>query len=718
MFRPLAAATTAALIMLGLTALPASASPEAALPEAAAPRPAKPAPNAPQVAAAAQTLTWTADDRIDAYASAPTTATPGETTIVFENSEATGNTTFMTHTLTFDTSTPGYNHDVPVNITANPLDANGGRWEQTVNLTPGKYLFHCTVPGHSTMKGELIVSAGGDDTTPPTVTARITGEQNADGAYLGSATATLEATDAGSGVGTVEYQLDGGAWTAYTAPVTVNTVGDHMLHYRATDNAGNTSPEGMESFTVVEDGGGEDTTPPEVGAEITGERDAEGRFLGTATITVTATDVGSGVELVEYEIDDTGFKPYTAPVQVTAVGDHAVQYRATDAAGNASETGSTPFSIVEGGGGEDTTPPEVTAEVTGEQDGDGNYVDAAVVTVSATDAGSGVDSVEYKLDSGEWTAYSAPVTVNAPGDHVLAYRATDVAGNTSPEGSESFSVVEQDTTAPTASATVVGEQDPDGNFLGSAVVTVTAEDEGSGVDTIEYSLDGGEWTVYTAAVQVREPGEHTFAYRASDLAGNVSEEGSESFTVVADPDQDVTPPSVSAMVTGNQDSGWNYLDNATVTLTALDLDSGVALVEYKLDDGDWAEYTAPLQVGAGEHTVWYRATDNAGNTSVEQSGSFRVIEVSTDQCPDSDTRDTVWIGSENTYVPNKDTGDGCTISDLIAQDDDYPTHTAFVRHVRQVTNGLVTEGLLTSTQRDIIVRAATRSDVGISSAAV
>ncbi|HEX2134005.1 MAG TPA: hypothetical protein VHH15_20865 [Actinophytocola sp.] len=714
MFRPLVAATAAALTVLGLVAAPASASPEPA-----SPKPVKPAPAAPELAeaddaaAAAQTLRWTGTDSITEYGEEPTTAVAGETTIVFENNESTGNTTFMTHTLTFDTSTPGYNHDVPLNITANPLDGNGGLHEATVTLTPGTYRFYCTVQGHGQMAGELVVTGGGgEDTTPPTVTAEITGTQDADGNYVGSATATLTATDDSSGVDSVEYQLDGGEWTAYTEPVAVNAVGDHTLLYRATDVAGNVSAEGTESFSVVEGGGGEDTTPPTVSAEVTGEQDADGNYVGTATVTVTATDDGSGVELVEYEIDDTGFLPYTEPVAVTEPGDHAVQFRATDAAGNESETGSVPFRVVEGGGGEDTTPPTVSAEVTGEQDADGNYVDAAVVTLSATDDGSGVASVEYQLDGGEWTAYTAPVTVNAPGEHMLHYRATDVAGNVSEEGMSSFTVVQQDGTAPTVSATVVGEQDADGNYLGSALVTVTAEDEGSGVDSVEYSLDGGAWTAYTEAVQVGDAGAHTFAYRATDVAGNVSEEGSESFTVVDDPNQDTVPPSVSAQVTGSQDADWNYVDTATVTLTALDVDSGVASVEYKLDDGEWTEYTEPLSVDEGEHTVWYRATDNAGNVSAELSGSFTVVEPVNDECPDSDTRATVFIGNENTYVANRVTANGCTVADAIAQDDWYRTHNAFVRHVKRTTRDLVESGVLTSRERDIIVRAAARSDIG------
>jgi plastocyanin len=706
MYRPLVAAAAAALTVLGLVAAPASATPEAATPRAAA---------EPRAAAAAQTLTWTGTDSTTEYGLEPTSAVAGQTTIVFENSAATGNTTGMPHTLTFDTSSPGYNHDVSLNILANPFDANNGRHEATVTLTPGKYRYYCTIPGHSTMAGEFTVTNGGGDSTPPTVNAQVTGTQNAGGDYVGSATVTINATDTGSGVDTVEYQLDGGAWTAYTAPVVVSAVGDHMLHYRATDVAGNASPEGMVSFSVVEEGGEEDTTPPTVTAEVSGEQDAEGNYVDSATVTVTATDADSGVELVEYEIDDTGFHPYTGPVTVTEPGDHTVQFRATDAAGNESETGSVPFRVVEGGE-QDTTPPTVTAEVSGEQDESGSYIDTAVVTLSATDEGSGVASVEYKLDDGAWTAYTAPVTVNTAGMHMLHYRATDAAGNASPEGMAHFTVVEQDAAAPTVSATVVGEQDAEGNYVGSALVTLSAEDDGSGVDTVEYQLDGGPWTRYTQAVQVSAAGEHTLAYRATDLAGNTSTPGSASFTVVEDPNEDTVAPSVSAVVSGNQDANWSYLDTATVTISALDVDSGVASVEYKLDGGAWTAYTEPLSVGEGAHTVWYRATDKAGNVSAELSGSFTVVAANTDACPDSDTRATVIIGYENTFVTNVDTGDGCTINDLIAEDGEYATHNAFVKHVKQVTRNLVTSGVLLSTERDIIVRAATRSDIGTSAA--
>ncbi|WP_328383260.1 copper-binding protein [Micromonospora zamorensis] len=502
---------TAALAAFLLTVIPWAATPASA---------------APRVAE--QVLTWTADGDITRYKSAPAQAVAGEATIIWENSEATGNTIGMPHTLTFDTSTEGYNHDVTLNILASPFDANNGRHQATVTLTPGRYRYFCSIPGHSQMVGELVVTDGG---------------------------------------------------------------------------------------------GGDDTTPPTVTAAVAGDRDGDGNYLGAATVTVTATDTGSGVETVEYQVDDTSFLPYTEPVRVTAVGDHSVQFRATDQDGNVSAVGSVSFRIVEPGE-DDTTAPVVTAALAGEQDGDGNYIGTATATLTATDAGSGVATIEYALDGAAFTAYTNPIVVNAAGMHMLHYRATDVAGNTSAEQMSHF-------------------------------------------------------------------------------------------TVVAPPEEDDTPPAVAVTVTGERNGDGAYVGAATVTVTATDAGSGVASVEYALDTGGWTAYATPVTVRAtGAHTVRYRATDAAGNASTEQSTTFTVVADGTDACPGSDTRATVVIDGDDTGVGNVDTGDGCTINDLIDEHADYPGHAHFVRHVEAVTTALVADGTLDRRQQGAIVRAAARSDVG------
>ncbi|MFF9220855.1 OmpL47-type beta-barrel domain-containing protein [Streptomyces viridosporus] len=393
--------------------------------------------------AADQVLTWTAGNDIDQYLSAPATAVAGPATIVFENSAATGNTTGMPHTLTFMTSDPEFNSDVQLNILANPGDAQGGRHTAEVTLTPGRYLYYCTIPGHGQMRGVLTVTeGGGEDTTAPEATAKVTGTRNAEGAYVGSASVAVEATDEGSGVDRIEYAIgDDGAWQPYTAPVVVDRVGTHTVRYRALDRAGNVSAEKSVEFTVVAPPS-DDTAPPDTSATVDGERNGDGAYIDMATVTVTASDTGSGVNTIEYAIGaDGAWQPYTGPVMVHRTGTHTVRYRATDRAGNVSAEKSVEFTVV-AAPPQDTTPPVTGATVTGTKNSDGAYVGNARVTVSATDeGGSGVAGIEYSLDGGPYLAYTQPVVVDRAGRHTVAYRASDRAGNTSQALTVSFTVV-------------------------------------------------------------------------------------------------------------------------------------------------------------------------------------------------------------------------------------------------------------------------------------
>ncbi|NHC15853.1 beta strand repeat-containing protein, partial [Motilibacter deserti] len=465
-----------------------------------------------------------------------------------------------------------------------------------------------------------IVTPAPVDTTPPTVSATLAGTREGDN-YTGTVTVTVTATDGGSGVASVEVSVDNGAFTAYTSPVAVTGLGAHTVRYRATDNAGNVSPIGSSTFTIVTPAP-VDTTPPTVSASLAGPRLGDD-YTGPVTVTVTATDGGSGVASVEYSVDNGAFTAYTAPVTVSAVGAHTVRYRATDNAGNVSPIGSSTFTIVAA----DTTAPTVSATLAGTREGD-NYTGAVTVTLTATDAGSGVASVEYSIDNGAFTTYSSPFVVTGLGAHTVRYRATDVAGNVSAIGSNTFTIVTPaptDTTPPTVSAALAGPQSG-GNYTGPVTVTLTATDNagGSGVASVEYSIDNGSFVAYLAPFTVTAAGQHTVRYRATDVAGNVSTVGSSSFTIVT---PDTTAPTVNAALSGPQ-SGGNYTGTVTVTLTATDNagGSGVASVEYSVDNGAFTAYTAPITVSAvGAHTVRYRATDVAGNVSQIGSSTFTIV---------------------------------------------------------------------------------------------
>ena len=79
---------------------------------------------------------------------------------------------------------------------------------------------------------------------------------------------------------------------------------------------------------------------------------------------------------------------------------------------------------------------------------------------------------------------------------------------------------------------------------------------------------------------------------------------------------DVTPPTSSCSLTPATPNGENnwYVSDVTVTLTAVDPDSGVAVIKYKIDGaGGWTEYAGAFPISEGSHTVTYYAIDNLGN---------------------------------------------------------------------------------------------------------
>src|SRR5690606_20210063 len=74
---------------------------------------------------------------------------------------------------------------------------------------------------------------------------------------------------------------------------------------------------------------------------------------------------------------------------------------------------------------------------------------------------------------------------------------------------------------------------------------------------------------------------------------------------------------------------------------------------------------------------------------------------------------TVRFGADaDSGVPNRDTGDGCTVMDEIMARAPFASHGRFVAAVASVTRGHVRHGVLTHAERAAVVRAAAASRVG------
>jgi hypothetical protein len=87
---------------------------------------------------------------------------------------------------------------------------------------------------------------------------------------------------------------------------------------------------------------------------------------------------------------------------------------------------------------------------------------------------------------------------------------------------------------------------------------------------------------------------------------------------------DNTPPITTCTLEGTME-GDVYTSEVTVTLTAVDTQSGVNYTMYKLDDGDYIVYTAPFIVSdEGAHELLFYSVDNAGNIETEKSKTFTI----------------------------------------------------------------------------------------------
>lgn len=306
----------------------------------------------------------------------------------------------------------------------------------------------------------------------------------AEGAHLKSLDqAVALIVDAFSGVSEARYRVDGGEWQAlgstgqpgqYAAATGALADGTHTLAVTATDHAGNVATPQSASFTI-------DATPPLI--VVDGVANG-GKYAQTVIPAVAISDA----HLVYSETRLNG-AVYADGSAIVAEGNYVLTVEARDRAGNESFA-SIAFDIVS----PDSTPPVVTIVAPA-----ANALLAAAgdLMVSALDAGTGIASVEYRVDGGPWLPLSpqpdpefhaTPLGNLSLGEHVVDVRATDLAGNVSQPVSVRFTLV--------SATPLVDIITPfDEAFTGKSVtLRVRATDPLLiGIERVRYRVDGAGW---------------------------------------------------------------------------------------------------------------------------------------------------------------------------------------------------------------------------------
>ena len=545
---------------------------------------------------------------------------------------------------TGDPQTNGYASGVDNATLTFEYSSNGTVWApiatpaawDTTAITDGVYQMHVLITDHAgnVTTSATVANVKIDNTQPVTA-------QDDPGANLHNTVAlTGTAADpndpqgvAGSGIDHVDFQISptgAGTWTTvgtdttspYAYSYDTHSVADGHYDFRtvAYDVAGN-----VRNATSVDNRLIDNTAPV---AQIV---DPGANLHATVNLTTNpagTSDPGganaSGIVTTTFEISGDGgstWAPVSASWNTTGVADGVYDVRVTvrDAAANDSSP-----SVVTGRRVDNTKPVTVANGVPA-----GFSATDVTVTLSPSDAGSGVSDTLYQVDGGA-TQHGVSVLIPAPsngsndGSHTITFQSVDAAGNVEVQNSVTVRIDATPPACPTCSASDY--------VSGTVSLTATPSDSGAGIASVDfqYSANGTSgWTtigtdntgtagVYSTSWNTTTPGDGAWHLRAqiTDSATNVSlidlHPGGAGVVVV---DNTAPTAAVGAPTAGT------FVSGSSVTISATSGDANPLTYAFLVNG-------SVIASGAASSTAWdttgiadgpvqlkVRATDPAGNAT-------------------------------------------------------------------------------------------------------
>lgn len=396
----------------------------------------------------------------------------------------------------------------------------------------------------------------------------------------------------------MQYQISGGTWQSYNAPFAYSFTANSTITVTARDKWSNTST------TKTISANGIDITPPTIAAMTK----SPPKLWHNADVTITisgGTDTESGIKGYQYQVGDSAWQNYNIPLIIEDSA--AVKAKTVDNVGNASALASIAVWI-------DREKPYARHTLSKT-----SWTNSTIqITVTADDDSSGVASITLPDKSAVATSTANYIaTVNGTYTFVIA----DEAGN-----SFNYDVVISNIEA--APPTATHRLDPDAWTNGAVRITVTAEDDSSGVATI--ALPDGT-TVTGSSEEYTVTKNDTYTFIATDVAGNIL-----NYNVVVDK-IDITAPTIEkfelketldSLIKGKMLLPFTeklFKKQVELVISALDDASGVEKIEYAIMRGeelptedDWHTYITWLPARITEEMaagVYVRAFDTAGNKS-------------------------------------------------------------------------------------------------------
>ncbi len=419
------------------------------------------------------------------------------------------------------------------------------------------------------------------DTTLPTLSLTV----NSGNAYTKtvSVPVSLTASDAGSGMFQMRYQLAGGSWSAWETYAAAKQVtlpagdGSKEIRFEVKDKAGNVKS-AAGSVTL-------DTAAPVIVIQSPA--------IGAETFVISENQL-----TVQYSVDG---QVKTKQFNALSTGDNPLSLQETDLAGNVTTRNFT-IRVV----------PSVSVAVPTAAALPAFTNQSVLLLTGTKQAGTslwinGVERVAANAST-NWS-YSQPLS----GDGVKNFSilAKDASGNASSPLNVTTTL---DQTLPAGAMSLNAGAD----YSASTAVTaaLTASDALSGLDKVRYQVNGvwGNWENFAASKALTlsaGDGTKTAVFEVRDKAGNVS---SWSDTIVLD----TTAPSLSLEV--NYSSAYTKALSVPVVLTGSDAGSGLSQMRYQAAGGAWSSWETfaslkqvTLPSGDGSKEIRFEVKDLAGN---------------------------------------------------------------------------------------------------------
>ena len=381
--------------------------------------------------------------------------------------------------------------------------------------------------------------------------------------------------------------------------------GNNNFTYWALSSWGDSSTMGTLNAKV-------DSQLPNITGTFSGTSGANGWYLSPVAFNGTASDTTSGLASFTCSLDGIALGSCNS-ITINSEGSHTLVLNARDNAGN-KRTLTQNTSL-------DTQDPILTASLSGTL-GSNNWYTKATVNASASDPspGSGLSTFEYNFDNDSWKTFPLSGELTLPdGKHSIDVVASDNAGRTV-SSSKSFWL---DSIPPSATVNPTGTLGQNDWYTTSLNLNASANDDTSGIDVFEYSLDNSAWTAYKTSLTIGD-GLHNISFWAQDAAGLVTQVD-RTYKV------DTRIPQIVGSLSGTPGTNGWYISDVTISASASDPipGSGLDAFTYILNGNAETSYINALMLSDGEHIVQFNAEDQAGLTySLEQKVKVDTIHPS------------------------------------------------------------------------------------------